>query len=135
MKHKLIIIKIILLILISLIFYACTSTVSIDERITNFINDLNSSDRSSTYLNFHETLTNDYNAIKSAGYWDAAFIQSWQLYNITNYTTTMNSDTTATISGTFKHALDSGSVILLEMAKSGDDWYIKTLVCNLATIA
>jgi hypothetical protein len=40
------------------------TTVTIDERITDFQTDLNKTDRTSAYLNFHPSLTKDYDALK-----------------------------------------------------------------------
>ena len=40
--------------------------VSISDRITQFQNDLNNSDRSNIYQDFHPTSTSDYNALKSS---------------------------------------------------------------------
>ena len=39
--------------------------ISIDQRITDFQGDLNKTDRTSAYLNFHPTLTADYDALKN----------------------------------------------------------------------
>ncbi|MGA2761803.1 MAG: hypothetical protein ABSG17_00420 [Spirochaetia bacterium] len=39
--------------------------ISIDQRISTFQSDLNSSSRTNVYLDFHPTLTSEYNALKN----------------------------------------------------------------------
>ena len=42
--------------------------VSIDQRISTFQSDLNSSSRTNVYLDFHPTLTSEYNSLKNPSF-------------------------------------------------------------------
>jgi hypothetical protein len=47
--------------------------ITIEGRLTRFIDGLNAADRGSVYFNFSSTETVDYEAIKPALYWDTPF--------------------------------------------------------------
>jgi hypothetical protein len=47
--------------------------ITIEARLTRFIDELNASDRASVYLNFSSTATEYYETIKAGLYWDTPF--------------------------------------------------------------
>lgn len=61
--------------------------VSVQQRLTNFIAELNSADRSATYLNFHSTATVGYSQLIPAAYWDTTiWAKSKQVFSLGSYT-------------------------------------------------
>jgi hypothetical protein len=48
-------------------------SVTIEQRISQFVEALNAADRSQVYTNFSSMDTQDYDSIKSATYWDIPF--------------------------------------------------------------
>jgi hypothetical protein len=105
--------------------------MSIEDRIAQFADDLNSTDRSQAYLNFHPDLTADYNELKSPALtFDVKFPTDNIPYSITGLDTNGSS-----VTGTMIHRYDgSGSLITLEMAKLGSDWQIRSLIYGSVTI-
>jgi PBP1b-binding outer membrane lipoprotein LpoB len=56
-----------------LLFSTCSKpTISIDECISNFMSDINSSDRSNVYTNL-DSSSAMYNLVKTHSYWDTEF--------------------------------------------------------------
>jgi hypothetical protein len=63
-RHVLVLLGLAAVVAIGLTSCSELGVVSIDERITQFQSDLNSSTRSTIYEDFHPTLTSDYAALK-----------------------------------------------------------------------
>ena len=59
------------IVLLALLF-GCAFPLTLDQRIQQFATDLNLADRSNIYLNFHSTLTVNYDAIRDPAYFDAS---------------------------------------------------------------
>jgi hypothetical protein len=76
--------------------------VSINDRLSQFIGDLNKTDRSGIFKNFHSTATTDYAAIRDQGYINTYFpttgLAATQ-YTISGIDTSSPSRVTAAISG------------------------------------
>lgn len=108
------------------------SSVSIDQRIASFTDDLNSADRSSTYKEFHPTLCQDAASGALNGYdWSTPFplVGSGTPYSITSVTESDPSNVTATING--PAAFGGPTALKLVMALYGkDDWRIEQLWLN-----
>lgn len=124
--------NIILLIILSLIiivgFTGCSLFgTKIDERIDSFISDLNN-DRANAYNNFHPDKTTDYNAIKSATYWDTDFPSGTPNYSISGLDDSDSDNVTAEISGPSGFSTQE---ITFSMAKDGCDWMIVEVFLEL----
>ena len=57
-------------ILLLVLVFGCTFGMTLEERIAQFETDLNLTDRSDIYMNFHSTSTLDYDAIRDPTYFD-----------------------------------------------------------------
>ena len=121
--------------LAALALISCSvSSVSIDERISTFQSDLNTSDRSSVYLDFHPTLTHQYNFLKDPA--TSGFNTEFPVPTGTNYSLSIydKSNPTAGVIVQVTAGPASGSTytptyyLSLTMATTGsDDWRIVTL--------
>jgi|SRR5208337_1835042 len=108
------------------------SSVSIDERISSFTDDLNSADRSNTYKEFHPTLCQDAASGALNGYdWSTPFplVGSGTPYSITSVNESDPTDVTATING--PAAFGGPTALKLVMALyNSNDWRIEQLWLN-----
>jgi len=101
--------------------------VSVQDRVTLFLADLNSSDRSNIYLNFHPTLTNDYAAIQNETYpdWSTLFPTNTYLpYSITSLDTSDPWNVTGLINSV-NGAWAGPKPIVFRMAQEGTSWMIQ----------
>ena len=126
MKTKNALFVLLIILVVALSFESCSLFgTKIDERIDAFIDDLNNSDRSNVYTNFHPDKTADYNAIKDPSTtWDIWFPVADIPYSISNLDDSDSDSVTAVISssGTF-----GPSNATFKMAKDGFDWMIEEL--------
>ena len=126
MKTKIALFILLIIFAVTLSFESCSLFgTKIDERIDSFIDDLNNSDRSNVYTNFHSSETADYNAIKDPSTtWDNWFPVASITYSISNLDDSDSDNVTAIInsSGTF-----GTSDATFKMAKDGFDWMIEEL--------
>ncbi len=107
--------------------------ITIEGRLTRFIDGLNAAERGSVYLNFSSTETVDYDTIKPASYWEIPFPKGGEGELPYSITTTIDpSDPTAvlvTIEGppsTFGAAKDFKFVMVNE-STGADNWMIHEL--------
>ena len=104
--------------------------VGIAARISYFEGELNSSDRSLTYRQFHPTLTTDYDAIKAPRFWSTFFPVVATRDDPYVITTTGDpvanpTDVRATIDGPL--SFGGPKNVKLVMAKDGSNWMIQAL--------
>jgi len=102
--------------------------ISINDRISQFQGDLNKTDRTNIYKNFHPTATKDYNAIKTPTFFDTLFptagLPTTQ-YTLTSIDSSNPSHVTAAISGPVGSIWYPGPVnVYFVMEKDGNDWMI-----------
>lgn len=104
--------------------------VSIEDRISSFVDDLNN-DRGNAYLNFAQGVTTNYNEIKPAAFWDTDFPAGTPAYSITDLDTTNPAAVTAQISGPTTPLFDAAEplTITFKMTQVGflGDWFIEEL--------
>ena len=108
--------------------YSCTmgGSVSIPDRINDFMRDVNAGNYSSLYTHFHPTLTDQYNFIKPSAFWDSpgmfpdAERPSYVLGAIVPAGETVETIITS-------DAAYNNTSIKFDMAKDGDDYMIKSL--------
>lgn len=101
---------------------------SIEVRIDSFLTDLND-DRSNIYLNFHPTLSADYDAIKNGTLpdWSTLFpTAGYTPYVITGLNTSDPTNVTGTIDESGLHGWGPKPIVF-RMAKDGFDWMIEEL--------
>ena len=112
------------------------SSVSIDQRIASFTDDLNSADRSSLSKEFHPTLSQDASSGALNGYdWSTPFplVGSDTPYSITGVNESDTSNVTATING--PAAFGASKTLKLVMALyNSNDWRIQELWLNGAQL-
>jgi hypothetical protein len=105
-------------------------SVSISERLDRFVNDLNSSDRTWIYLNFHPDETLSYNQVKDPDTWENSPLSSvnrpFSLRN-TVQKSLVNGTVEVTGNLTQKNNPDTAYPISFVMAKYGEDWRIVRL--------
>jgi hypothetical protein len=108
-------------------------TVSILDRLTQFLTDLNSADRSTVYLNFDAVDTENYALITPAAYWDSSspfpLVGGGQEYSFTS--TPDNSDplnVTAELNGPAAYGVPKP--VRFVMVKTGTEWFIHMLYLN-----
>jgi hypothetical protein len=134
MKPKHIIAVIILGAILVLCFFGCFLIgVSIDDRLSQFIGDLNKTDRTSIYKNFHPTATTDYAAIRDQGYINTWFPTTGlpgTQYTITGIDSSKSSRVTAAISGPSGIWTPSPVNVYFVMEKDGNDWMIAKIYAN-----
>ncbi|MBN1697512.1 MAG: hypothetical protein JW881_08370 [Spirochaetales bacterium] len=102
--------------------------VSIEQRISMFEDDLNTSGRGDIYLHFHPQETAMYDQIKNPAFFEGSPLD----YDNEPFTITISSGPTSIgggqeqLTGTFSHQYDSFSLLLIMMqANDSDDWLIK----------
>ena len=110
-------------------FFSCelVEGVSIEERISEFMSDVNGGRYSDLYTHFHPSQTAQYSQIKASDYWNTpGFFPAGETYTlgaviplVDTVTTTISSD-----------SLYSNDTIIFTMAKDGDDYFIKTLTID-----
>ena len=103
--------------------------VSIQDRVSLFLADLNSLDRSQIYLNFHPTLTNDYSAIQNETLPDWALLfptGTYIPYSISGLDTSDPWNVFGSINS-IDGAWGGAKSIIFRMAKDGPDWMIREL--------
>lgn len=124
MIRKLTIALLLALGVIALLLSGCGLTVSVSDRLDQFLADLNSDDRSSIYLNFHPEDTQDYAAIQNKTYpdWSLLFPLSDRPYAYENLNTVDTGNVTCRIVGKVTE-YDATFV----MALDGFDWQINDL--------
>jgi hypothetical protein len=110
------------------------SSVSIEQRISTFQSDLNTTDRIAVYQDFHPTLTHEYNNLKDPS--TSGFDAEFPVPTVTNYSLSIydKSNPTAGVIVQVTAGPASGSTFVptyylsLTMATTGsDDWRIVTL--------
>lgn len=96
--------------------------MSIDERISAFVSDLNKSDRNDLKDHFHYTqvLKNGFDNT----YWDLKFSQELGSYSLVSITEVSSNVSSAVIKGGV--AL-TGSTYVFNMKKDGEDWMIYSI--------
>jgi hypothetical protein len=110
--------------------------VGVQDRVTMFLGDLNSSDRGDIYLNFHPTLTTDYPAIQNGTYpdWSTLFpIGTYIPYSISNLDTSDPGNVTGDIDSV-NGAWAGPKAIVFRMAQEGLDWMIQEMDLDAANI-
>jgi hypothetical protein len=101
--------------------------VSIEERIQLFMDDLNKTDRSMIYLNFHPTLTTDYDAIQGGTHlpdWDVPFAVAYISYSIADLDPSNPSTVTGNINTAYG-AWAGPKAVVFRMAQDGANWMIQ----------
>lgn len=105
-------------------------SVSIGERLDRFVNDLNSSDRSGIYLNFHPDETLSYNQVKDPDTWETGPLASANRpFSLRNTVQKSLGNGTVKVTGSLTNAnnTDAGYPISFVMAKYREDWRIVRL--------
>ena len=119
--------------IVALLVVGCALTrTSITDRIIGFQADLNKSDRSSMYLNFHPDSTADYNAIKTSAFWVNYFPvvgAGEAAYAITNVDPAVQNAVTATING--PASFGKPVPIVFKMAESSDGFFTDFMIEEL----
>jgi hypothetical protein len=111
------------IILLVSIFIGCTQKgTSIEDRVYQFISNLNKTDRSNAYLNFHPDISM-YDLIKPDSFWDIDFEKGGIPYSISGLNSADPNNVTAmidsaTIAGWGPKALR------FVMRQNGSDWMI-----------
>lgn len=134
---KLKMINLIILTAFLMLFSTCdplSGPLSISERITAFVNTLNSSDRSDIQDHFHPDMTN-YNQLADPGFLDSSPLDS------SNGSVTITQVSSADHSGggkdiTCDFTNDNGTynnALVLWMLQEGDDWKIRRLDLTIST--
>ena len=111
-----------------LFFHSCGFFgITIEERIQSFEDDLNLIDRSDAYLNFHPSLTTDYDEIKNPAYRFNPVFPNNMTY--IPYTITIIDDSAAiAVTGTINSSGWGGDrAITFKMALDGIDWMIEEI--------
>jgi len=118
--------------LLALLFTSCNLTgVTIEARIYQFVSDLNATDRSNIYLNFHPRCT-DYLAIHDSAYFNIAFppvetdLKSYSIVPVT-LDTSNESAVTALLDGPDLFCAGTPLRITCSMEIYGNDWQIRVL--------
>ena len=111
--------------------------VSVEDRIAIFLEDINSLDRSSIYLNFHPDLTGDYDFIRNETYpdWGALFPTgpgTYIPYSISSLDTSDPMGVTGTVESVNIGWVDKP--IFFIMAKDGMDWMIQEMQFDGTTV-
>ena len=109
--------------------------VSVQDRVSLFLADLNSTDRSDIYLNFHPALTVDYSALQGGAFpdWSTLFPTGGNIpYSINNLDTADPGNVTGdfvSINGVWlTHPF------VFRMAQDGPDWMIQEMDFNGSNI-
>ncbi len=124
-KH--LILWLLVLVLLALLFASCNlGPVSIEGRIYQFVSDLNTSDRSSAYLNFSPYCT-DYLAILDGTHFSAFFplVQTSTPYSIA--TASFSNPDAVTVQLTGPESFGLPGIITCQMEQVNMDWMIRTL--------
>jgi hypothetical protein len=109
--------------------------VSVEARVEAFLDDVNNTDRGGIYLNFHPTLTVDYDAIRSPAPppdWDAPFPIASIPFSISSLDTSDPWDVTGMV--------DSPAIgwvskpIVFRMSQDGMDWMIQQMTFDTISI-
>jgi hypothetical protein len=111
--------------------------ISVEDRVAQFLEDLNSPDRSQIYLNFHPTLTADYGALQGGTLvaWDTVFpISGYVPYSIPDLDPSDPESVTGNISSANDAAWVGPKAIEFRMAQDGADWMIEELDLDLANL-
>jgi hypothetical protein len=101
--------------------------VSVDDRVMQFLADINDSDRSQVYLNFHPDIL-DYSGIQVAAFWDGHFPYANAPYSISALVTGDPANVTFTISASGYISKD----VLFVMEKLGNDWMISKMYMDVS---
>jgi hypothetical protein len=115
-----------IIVLLIFLFVGCTQKgISIEDRIYRFISDLNNTDRSHVYENFHPD-TPKYDLIKPDSFWEIDFEEGGIPYNISGLNDGNPGNVTA--------AIDSATIVgwgpkalRFVMLQYGNDWMIDEL--------
>lgn len=101
-----------------------SKSVSIEQRIAQFISDCNSADKSKMYLNLHPTETVNRPAMKDISTW-TEFSDTYKPWVINE--TSRSGSTEIRIEGTIDNTSISPETITIELEEGeADVWYIKT---------
>ncbi len=130
MKNKIIIYFIILIVLVMV--SSCKEdddeSVSIEERISMFMDDINSLDRSSVYKNIHPD-ADQYDACKPDTYWNTRFQTSAISYSLSS-TSKSGGTYTATINSTGAWGYDGRTAVFAMLEDDEDVWKIKEITID-----
>jgi len=128
--RKLALPTLLLLGLLVLAFVGCKpASVSVEDRIALFLSDINNANWSSIYLNFHPTLTADYNALSGTTVvdWGAVFEPAYAPYSILG----LNTSDPRNVAGSMTSSNDSvwpgPQPVAFRMAQYGEDWMIEEM--------
>ncbi len=115
--------------------FGSTETVTMKQRIEQFVIDLNNDDRTNLIKNFHEDQTEDYGAYQDSAGWDAIFPVADEDYVITYKDPTGTPATTITtlITGGGFFIDDEIIFEMLETETDSNIWQIKTLTITTTT--
>lgn len=114
----------------------CFFGISINQRLEQFVADLNLADRSSLYLNLDPNLP-DYDALKDPAYWSGS--EGWfpdggttPLYALTDVVTNNAGDGTATVTASIDGPAMFGGpwVIDFALVRDGFDWFISSITLD-----
>ena len=124
MRSRVTIFAVMLLAVLGLMLSSCNLGVSVDQRLDAFLADLNSADRSQIYLNFHPTLTQDYDEIRNDDFpdWGILFPLDERPYSYFNLSTADTDNVTGRIEGT-----GTGYDAVFVLVMDGMDWQIDNL--------
>lgn len=103
--------------------------VSITGRIDSFETDLNKTDRSSLYRNFHPTETANYNQIKLPDFFSGSPLSETNIPFSINIpgTPVDQANGRKLVTGTLTHKYATLNIQFI-MLQSGEDWYIEELI-------
>ena len=99
--------------------------VSVEDRVAQFVSDLNDSDRSNMYLNFRPGI-NDYIGIQDPAYWDSLLDYLDAPYSETGLASGDPSNVTFTLNDSSPGA----RAVRFVMEKVGFDWMIIEMYMN-----
>lgn len=124
---KFIVLELFLVIIGSIVITSCNlfNTVSIEERIDQFVSDCNSSDKSEMYLNLHPTETTMRSQMMDPSTW-SDFPDSKQPWSITEVSRSGTTEVTMAAQ-IDNNAISPESITIVFKEGDPDVWYIKSL--------
>jgi hypothetical protein len=99
-------------------------SISIEDRIDNFENDINN-DRANAYLNFVEGSTDWYIGIQDPDFWDQPFDETKRPFTITVVNSSNELNVICSITGAAGYLF--GPEIIFKMIQVDSDWYIEEI--------
>lgn len=137
MKKSLIAVTIVILVfslgacaeLLDMLMGGVEEPVSIQQRLTSFVEKLNSDDRSTVYQDLHPD-SESYDQ-QTAAYWDDLFPLTEQDYSITYAApvegTVTGTQVMTTVIGYFVADVATEDTLVITFKQSGEDWYILSI--------